>query len=174
MTDPELGDPAARGTADTAGTDDPASTGGAPAEPAPGAPGAAEQPVGDRGEGVDGTESITLHEERATVGTERVETGRVRLRKHVVTDTETVEAPVQREEISIERTPIDGEVGGEVSEGDVEVTLHEDRPVVETETVATEQVNMGKHSVQDTQEVTTETAREELDIEGDEGVVRGS
>ncbi|MGD8151103.1 DUF2382 domain-containing protein [Ornithinimicrobium sp. Y1694] len=52
-----------------------------------------------RGDGRVGDEgSMTLHEERVGVGTEQVETGRVRLRKHVVTEQETVTVPVQREE----------------------------------------------------------------------------
>lgn len=122
----------------------------------------------------EGGESITLHEERANVGTERVETGKVRLRKHVVTDTETVQVPVEREEVVVERVPASGETGGRISADDVEVTLHEERPVVETETVATEQVNVGKRSVTDTEEVTTQTAHEELDVEGEEGTFRES
>lgn len=129
----------------------------------------------DRDVDVDGRESVTLHEERANVGTERVETGRVRLRKHVITDTETVQVPVEREELVVERTPVDGTAPatGTVGEEEVDVTLHEERPVVDTETVATEQVNVGKRTVSDTQNVTTKTAREELDVEGGDEVGRG-
>ncbi|MGO1286431.1 MAG: YsnF/AvaK domain-containing protein [Brachybacterium sp.] len=78
---------------------------------------------------------VTLHEEQAHVGTEKVQTGRVRLRKHVVTDTEQVEVPVQREELVLEREPADGRAGGTLSEEEVDVTLTEERPVVEKETV---------------------------------------
>ncbi|MCL6422678.1 PRC and DUF2382 domain-containing protein [Brachybacterium sp. JHP9] len=122
---------------------------------------------------VDGKESITLHEERANVGVQQVETGKVRLRKHVVTETETIQVPVEREEVFIERVPANGAAdGGTISEGEVEVTLHEERPVINKETVATETVNVDKRVVTDTENVTTETAREELDVEGAEGVVR--
>ncbi|AXH98134.1 DUF2382 domain-containing protein [Ornithinimicrobium avium] len=51
---------------------------------------------------------MTLHEERVDVGTERVQTGRVRLRKHVVTEQKTVTVPVQREEYEIVREPVTG------------------------------------------------------------------
>lgn len=112
--------------------------------------------------------STTLHEERVNVGTERRETGRVRLRKYVVTDTEQVEVPVEHEEVVLERTPASGEAdGAELSEGEIEVALHEERPVVDKETVATENVSLGKQSVQDTETVRTDVAREEVEVDRD-------
>lgn len=109
---------------------------------------------------------VTLHEERVDVGTERVETGRARLRKHVVTDTEHVEVPVQREEVVLEREPVDGRSGGSLSDEEVEVTLSEERPVVQKETVATEKVSLGKRTVRDTEGVDTEVSHEEVDVDG--------
>lgn len=111
-------------------------------------------------------EGVTLHEERADVGTERVQTGKVRLRKHVVTETEHVEVPVEREELVIEREPVDGQTtGGKLGDDEVEVTLSEERPVVNKETVATEKVNLGKRTVEDTETVDTKLAHEEVDID---------
>ncbi|GLC62645.1 hypothetical protein PLESTB_001922800, partial [Pleodorina starrii] len=51
---------------------------------------------------------VIRHEERLRVGKERQETGRARLRKYVVTEHETVDVPVQREEVRVERIPLDG------------------------------------------------------------------
>ncbi|WP_422115199.1 DUF2382 domain-containing protein [Brachybacterium sp. UNK5269] len=115
---------------------------------------------------------VTLHEERAHVGTEKVETGRVRLRKHVVTDTKQVEVPVQREEVVLEREPADGRTGGTLTDDEVEVTLTEERPVVTKETVATENVSLGKRAVTDTETVQTDVAREEVEIEDGTGKPR--
>ena len=112
---------------------------------------------------------VTLHEEQAHVGTERVQTGRARLRKHVVTDTERVEVPVQREEVVLEREPADGRSGGTLSEEEVDVTLTEERPVVEKETVATENVRLGKRSVRDEETVQTDVSREEIEVDGADG-----
>ncbi|MDO5662897.1 MAG: PRC and DUF2382 domain-containing protein, partial [Brachybacterium sp.] len=109
---------------------------------------------------VDEAGKVTLHEEQLNVGTERVDSGKVRLRKHVVTETERVEVPVEREELVVERTPADGSTGGELQEGETEVTLSEERPVVDKQTVATEEVNVGKKKVQDTQTVQGEVAHE--------------
>ena len=120
---------------------------------------------------VDAEQGTTLHEERLNVGTERRETGRVRLRKYVVSDTERVEVPVEREEVVLERVPAteDGR-GAELSEGEVEVPVHEEHAVVNKETVATEEVRLGKKTVQDTETVQADVAREEVEVDRDGGL----
>lgn len=116
----------------------------------------------------DDANSVVRHEEEVNVGTERVQTGRARLRKHIVHDTETVTVPVEREEVEIVREPIaDGEHGGRLSDEDVEVTLSEERPVVEKDVVAKERVGLDKNVVRDQEQVQTDVAREEVDIERD-------
>lgn len=113
--------------------------------------------------------SVVRHEERLKVGTQERETGRARLRKYVVTDHETVDVPVEREEVTVERTPIrDGHVGtGTIGEEEVEVSLHEERPVVEKETVAVEEVGLNKETVRDTQRVEADVRKEQVDVETD-------
>jgi sporulation protein YlmC with PRC-barrel domain len=64
-----------------------------------------DRDLGDR----DTEAATTLHEERVNVDTDRREAGRARLRKYVVTDTESVEVPVQREELRVDREPVSGE-----------------------------------------------------------------
>ena len=123
----------------------------------------------DRREAADaeGDQKITLHEEQVNVGTEKVETGRVRLRKHVVTDTKTVEVPVEREEFVVERTPATGTAtDAPLGEDEVEVSISEERPVVNKETVATEDVRVGTRTVQDTEKVATDVSREEVAVDG--------
>ncbi|GGG59724.1 photosystem reaction center subunit H [Kocuria dechangensis] len=115
-------------------------------------------------------ESVTRHEERLHVGKENVATGRARLRKYVVTDTETVEVPVQREEVRVERTPLNGNESVSdraIGEEDVEVTLHEERPVVAKETVGVERVGLEKETVTDTERVDAEVRKEQVDVEND-------
>lgn len=113
-----------------------------------------------------GDDGVTLHEERVSVGTERVETGRARLRKYVVTETEQVEVPVRREEVVLEREPATGTGDGRLGEEEASVTLSEERPVIEKETVATENVSLGKRTVEDTRTVDTEVSHEEVDVDG--------
>jgi uncharacterized protein (TIGR02271 family) len=125
-----------------------------------------------RGQGTS-DDAMTLSEERLNVGTERRETGKARLRKHVVTEHVTKTVPVQREEVRIEREPItdanrDQALSGpEITEDAHEVTLHEERPVVDKETVPTERVRLEKDVVTDQREVEADVRKERLDAEGD-------
>ena len=115
-------------------------------------------------------------EEQLNVNKERVATGEARLRKYVVTDTETVEVPVEREEVRVERTPISAEdaknYNGTIS-GDSEeasVTLHEERVNVNKETVPVEKINLKKDTVRDTETHTEELRKEQIDTDGVDGL----
>lgn len=114
-------------------------------------------------------------EEQLNVNKERVATGEARLRKYVVTDTETVDVPVEREEVRVERTPINAEdaknYNGSIS-GDSEeasVTLHEERVNVNKETVPVEKINLKKDTVRDTETHTEELRKEQIDTDGVDG-----
>jgi uncharacterized protein (TIGR02271 family) len=126
-------------------------------------------------------DAMTRSEEQLHVGTERVETGRARLRKHVVTEQQTVTVPVSHEEVRLEREPItEGNVGAatsgpDLSEEEHEVTLTEERPVVDKETVPVERVKLGTETVTDERTVSEDVRHEEIDVDGDgttDGTVR--
>jgi uncharacterized protein (TIGR02271 family) len=124
----------------------------------------------------DTDEAMTRSEEQVRVGTERVERGRARLRKYVVTEQVQQTVPVTREEVRVEREPITGENvdeamrGPDISEAEHEVVLTEERPVVQKETVPVERVRLTKDTVTDEAEVTEDVAKEEIETEGVEGV----
>lgn len=115
--------------------------------------------------------SVVRHEERVNVGTQEREAGHARLRKYVVTDHETVDVPVEREEVTVERTPINDTNArvdnGTIGEEEVDVTLHEERPVVQKEAVAVEEVGLNKQTVQETQRVEADVRKEQVDVETD-------
>lgn len=118
-------------------------------------------------------------EERLNVGTEQVESGRVRLRKYVVTEQQEVTVPVSHEEVRIEREPIDANQrgglpreGGKLGDAEQEVVLHEEKPVVRTETVPVERVRVGTETVTGEQTVGGEVHKERVDIEPDERASR--
>lgn len=122
---------------------------------------------------VDDASTMTRAEERLNVGTESVESGRVRLRKYVTTEEQTVTVPVQKEVLSIERETIDDGTArrGGIIEGDSaveEIVLREERAVVDKETVDVERVKIGKQEVTEKQTVTEEVRKEHIDVEGDE------
>lgn len=117
-------------------------------------------------------DSLTRSEEQLRVGTENVESGRVRLRKYVVTENVTTTVPVSREEVRVEREPItDADatgavIGDDLSEEEVEVTLHEERPVVDKETVPVERVRLDKETVTDEEQVSEQVRKERIETEG--------
>lgn len=121
-------------------------------------------------------EAMTRSEEQLKVGTQTRELGRARLRKHVVTEEQTITVPVTREEVTLEREPItdanrdEAMAGPEISEEEHEVVLHEERPVVEKETVAVERVKLGKETVTEHEQVTESVRKEQIETDGVEDV----
>lgn len=130
------------------------------------------QSVGHDTSGPNTDDAMTRSEEQLKVGTEKQEAGRARLRKYVVTEQQSVTVPVTREEVRIEREPITeanrGEAvsGPDISEEEHEVTLHEERPVVETEAVPVERVKLSKEQVTEQETVTGEVRKEQIDTDG--------
>ncbi len=119
---------------------------------------------------------IIRSEERLNVQKDKVQTGEARLRKYVVTDTETVEVPVTREEVHVERTPISADEAanykGSIDEGGQEasVTLSEERVSVNKETVPVEKVSLNKEQITETERHTEELRKEQIDTDVDGGV----
>jgi uncharacterized protein (TIGR02271 family) len=104
---------------------------------------------------------------------ERVQRGEVRLRKEVVTENKTLEVPVTREELVVERLPVSGQEAanaGEIgSDKEIRVPLSEERARVEKQPVVNEEVRVGKRAVQKTERVSDDVRHEELRVnkEGD-------
>jgi uncharacterized protein (TIGR02271 family) len=118
-------------------------------------------------------DAMTRSEERLHAATERVEAGRARLRKYVVTENQQVTVPVTREQVRVDREPItdanrDAALSGpELSEEEHEVVLTEERPVVTTEAVPVERVRLAKHAQQAEETVTADVRKERIELEGD-------
>lgn len=115
-------------------------------------------------------ERIRLHEERLRVDKENVQTGEVDIHKEVVTETQEVDVPVRREEVSVERhrldEPVDGTVNAfEEEDGTVRVPIYEEKVDVQKETVATEELVIKKDVVEDTEHITEEVRKENVDID---------
>lgn len=121
--------------------------------------------------GPDTDSAMTRSEEQVRVGTETRETGRVRLRKYVVTENVTQTVPVSREEVRLEREPITDEnrgdalAGGDITEEEHEVVLTEERPVVQKEAVPVERVRLDKDTVTEQQQVDETVRKEEIELD---------
>jgi uncharacterized protein (TIGR02271 family) len=115
-----------------------------------------------------GAERVELREEELRAGKERVETGEVRVRKEVVKDEKTIDVPVTREEVVVERQPVAGRppAGGDLEEGEViRIPVSEEQVRVEKTPVVKEEIRVGKRQVKDTERVRDTVRREEARIE---------
>jgi uncharacterized protein (TIGR02271 family) len=116
-------------------------------------------------------QAMTRSEEELGVGTETRERGRARLRKYVVTETEQVTVPVQREEVRVEREPVtdanlDAAASGPaISEEEHEVTLHEETPVVDRRALPRERVRLEKDTVTEERQVSEEVRKEQIQVD---------
>jgi uncharacterized protein (TIGR02271 family) len=134
-----------------------------------------ERSAGHDTSGPNTDDAMTRSEERLVAGTRTEEAGRARLRKYVVTERESVSVPVSREEVRVEREPItDANRGAAldgpaISEEEHEVTLRAERPVVDTEAVPVERVRLGKETVTDTETVSGEVRKEQIEFDGPDG-----
>jgi uncharacterized protein (TIGR02271 family) len=138
-----------------------------------GAVGDVDRSTGHDTSGPNTDDAMTRSEERLKVGTETREAGRARLRKHVVTEHQQVTVPVSREEVVVEREEITDAnrgaayAGAAISEEEHEVTLREERPVVDKEAVPVERVRLGTETVRETETVSGEVRKEEIGFDED-------
>ncbi|MBB5937093.1 PRC and DUF2382 domain-containing protein [Streptomyces zagrosensis] len=129
-------------------------------------------------EAKEGVQEMILSEEQLRVGTEEHETGRARLRKHVVTEDVTRTVPLSHEEVHLTREPISAEDAGRhsragrIEAGQVEITLHGEQAVVRKETVPVERVRLETERVTEQEEISAQLRKEEVEYEGGEGTER--
>jgi uncharacterized protein (TIGR02271 family) len=112
-------------------------------------------------------ERIELREEELRATKDRVKAGEVRVRKDVVTDEKTIDVPVTREEVVVERHPASGRpVTGDIKEGEeIRIPVTEEKVRVEKTPVVKEEITVGKRQVQETEKVRDTVRREEARID---------
>ncbi len=112
-----------------------------------------------------GAQRFELLKEVLQVNKRRVQTGEVTLRKEVITEMQTVQVPVTREELIITRRQVTnaevatGEIG---TSEEIRVPLSEEQVTVEKLPVVSEEVIVGKREVHQTEQVQETVRREEL------------
>jgi uncharacterized protein (TIGR02271 family) len=118
--------------------------------------------------GKEGRERLELREEELRATKRPVETGEVRVRKDVVTEDKTIDVPVTREEVTVERHPASGRpASGDIKEGEeIRVPVREEEVRVEKTPVVKEEITVGKRQIQETETVRDKVRREEARVEG--------
>ena len=123
--------------------------------------------------------AMTRSEEQLRVGTESRDAGTARLRKHIVTEDVSTTVPVSHEEVTLHREPIteanrgDALSGGDLTEEEHEVTLREERAVVDKDVVPVERVRLGTETHTEQQQVDETVRKEVIETDGVDGGRRG-
>jgi len=128
---------------------------------------------GDRRVESDAGETMQLREEEVRARAVPTQVGEVRLGKEVVSEERTIDVPVSREEVYIERQPVDRRPSdspiAQSETHSIEVPVRSEEVTVEKTPVVYEEVAAGTRQVQETRSVDATVRREELrvDREGD-------
>ena len=123
----------------------------------------------DRTRGSDELHATVAEEQLDVVKRER-QAGEVRLRKEVVTETKHIEVPVMREEVRVERVPVDAPRtarAGEASfrEETLSMPLVEEEVEIRKRPVIKEEVRVKRQRVEHEQRADAEVRREEVHVE---------
>lgn len=125
----------------------------------------------------EGDVAVPVREEELSVNKERQEAGRVRLRKDVVEEQQSLNVPVTHEEVHVERVPVDEQHAGDLgpdafTEKDIDVPLMGEQVVTDKRARVAEEVRLRKQAVTDQQRVSDTVKKERVRVEG-EGIAEG-
>lgn len=116
-------------------------------------------------------ETFQLRREELHPHKQAVKAGEVEVHKEVVTETQTIEVPVTREEVVVTRRPVaDGRAVDHKIEEDgeeIRIPVMQEQVNVEKRTVVAEEVEIGKRHVQGKQTVSGQVKHEEVRVDTD-------
>jgi uncharacterized protein (TIGR02271 family) len=106
-------------------------------------------------------------EEELRAGVREREAGGVNVRKRVRTDHERLAVPKRREEVHVDRVPVEGRESSEpkIKDGEVRVPVIEEELVVEKRPVVKEEIRLRKEVVEEGEVVEEDVRKEEVDID---------
>jgi uncharacterized protein (TIGR02271 family) len=146
--------------------------------------GRSEQPPDDDPVGSGAEERVVLQEdvrvqrseEELRAGVREREAGQVNVKKSVRTEREVVRVPKRREEVDIERVPVEGEAReattateADIGEDEVVLQVFEEEVVVTKRVVLKEEIRLRKRVVQDEETVEVDLRKEEVEIDDQSG-----
>ena len=134
-------------------------------------------PVGPAPAVPDEEVEVTRSEEELVVDKEAYVTERVRLRKVIVEEEVTVTVTLRREELRIEREPIDaldvadvdhlerGNGDAQLTEGELEFVLLAEEPVVHKRVVPVERIKVARDTIVDQHRITDQVRKERVEVD---------
>ena len=112
--------------------------------------------------------SVPIVEEQLKAGVRETEAGRVRIVKDAREERQTLDVPVEREEVYVTERAVNRpatEADLSMRERDIEIPLREQEVVTQKEARVTGEVNLRKETVTDTERVTDTVRREDVRVE---------
>jgi len=114
--------------------------------------------------------TVPIQEEELVASKRVEEQGQVRLHKGVVTEQQSVTVPVQHEQVSIERVPVEQEVDSAAAaaafqEGDLEVPVMGEEVVTRKHAHVVEEVRLHKDVVTEKEQVSDTVRKEQVSID---------
>src|SRR5690349_5471579 len=110
---------------------------------------------------------VELRQEELAARKQQVETGQVALGTEVVEEEQTLEIPVTREQVTLDRRPVARRPSDEPIDARSEVVrvpVREDQVSVAKQPVVYEEVNVGKRVLRETQRVSDTVRKEVVDV----------
>lgn len=111
---------------------------------------------------------VQLREEELAARKQQVETGRVSIGTEVVEEEQTLEVPVTREEVTVDRRSVNRRPSDEpisASSDAIQVPVREEQVSVDKQPVVYEEVDVGKRAVQQTHRVSDTVRKEVVDVD---------
>ncbi len=114
---------------------------------------------------------VPVYEEELVAGKRAEELGRVHLHKEVITEQESIPVTLRREEVTVERVPVTGNVDAATLQNafqneDIEVPVMGEEAVVGKTAREVEEVRLSKQEVQEQQQVTGTVRKERVVVDG--------
>jgi uncharacterized protein (TIGR02271 family) len=113
--------------------------------------------------------SVPIVEEQLKAGVREKDTGAARIVKDVREEEQTIDVPVQREEVYVTERAVNRpatEADLNMRERDIEIPLKEQEVVTQKQAMVTGEVNVRKEAKRDTERVTDTVRREDVHVEG--------
>ena len=122
-------------------------------------------PVGD------GDIAVPVREEQLIAQKQQQEAGRVHVNKDVVEEQQTLTVPVTREEVRVERVPVQGRAATDLGpdtfqERDIDVPVMGEQVTAEKRAQVNEEIHLHKRAVTENQQVSDTVRKERVNVEG--------
>ena len=119
----------------------------------------------------EGDVTVPVREEELIAQKTQGEAGRVHVSKDVVEEQQTLNVPVTREEVTVERVPVQGQAATDIgpdafTERDIDVPVMGEQVTAEKRAKVNEEVHLHKRAITENQQISDTVKKERVNVEG--------